>query len=129
MGITRLDDYRRAAPDDGERRAVARIITESLHDYADRVARVQLSAERVIAGRDDPGVAAAIVGGWIATCAMQARDAAASARERAVFAYLADVKAGEPLHTLATEQVRRHLALLAAEWALGAIVARVAPPG
>lgn len=96
-------------------RAVSEIISSSLTEYTNQIARAMLTVEQ-LQREDHQQIADTIVAGWVAWCQLEALSDRRTERERETFEFVGMFSRGGSHWQLATMQVRELLAgLLAAQ--------------
>lgn len=85
-------------------RAVPEIITTSLDEYTEQIARAMLTTERL--QQEHPmQIADTIVSGWVVWCQLEAQAERRTVKERQTFEYLGGLNRGDPGWALAVAQV------------------------
>lgn len=88
----------------GGARAIPEIITTSLDEYTEQIARAMLTTERL--QQEHPMlIADTIVSGWVVWCQLEAKAERRTEKERQTFEYLGGLHRGDPGWALAVAQV------------------------
>ena len=96
-------------------RAVSEIISSSLTEYTNQIARAMLTVEQ-LQSEDHRQIADTIVAGWVAWCQLEAGSTRRTERERETFAFVGMFARGGSHWQLAAMQVGEILAgLMAAQ--------------